>query len=267
MRKHLYFTCLLVGLVLLSNCEKEIIIDPYEHPIDLELSSDWFIYSVTADSPVVWYRINLPAEATGVWIEWTDANNQAADQSFKATVRVSAYHLDGKTSYFVDKRNGYGSSAKEISLSGSDGLLIKVEMIDEIAGDYGLKVYESNTPGELDLLEVPIQDVWSKFDIGTNQVVGFEFTNAMANQVYSIAWAEYGSPEEGFTADIKGSVYQQDGKTPYKDLNNGKSIVGKNKSHSDNPKQIRVLESENSFIITITLNDISKPGSFAIKVF
>ena len=65
---------------------------------------------------------------------------------------------------------------------------------------------------------------WISGTIAAGQKMGFTFDCDTLTKV-KIMWAEEGSPESGFTAEIMGSVYKMDGTTPYKDVANNKDIV------------------------------------------
>jgi len=79
-----------------------------------------------------------------------------------------------------------------------------------------------------------------------------------------IIWAEAGSPESGFTADIMGSVFKSDGTTLYKIVDNGKDFLNKSNSASDNPKAITVDAVDK--IVKIQITKETAVGTFAIKV-
>ncbi len=253
--------------MLFSKCQKETPVDPFEHPTDLDLSTEWHKDEVSLEKTVIWYRINVPADVTKLNVEWTDLSQQATDQNFSAEIQVSAYALDGKTAYFEASKSGYGADMKQISLSSTDGLLLKVESLEHSYGSFGIKVFESNTIGDLVPIILSLGEGWNDFQIELGEILAFEVPLDQAPDILRIVWAEYNSPETGYTADIKGSVYKEDGETAYKDLGNGKSIVGKDKSHSDNPKEIQVIEGQSKLLILISLNDAAKPGSFGIKVY
>ena len=83
-------------------------------------------------------------------------------------------------------------------------------------------------------------------------------------KVIEVIWAEVDSPEEGYTANVMGSVFKNDGETPYKQYGRDDDFLNKNNSHSDNPKAVEVDTEEDEIRIHIT--EAGSEGTFAIIV-
>jgi len=258
----LFFTCILIATV---SCTKEELNHGIEHPKDMVLSTDWEEDSLNEIQNEVWYRYSIGPEVGHVYVEWSEMDHHGSSRDYSADIIVDAYWLDGETGYFTEEDNGYGADAKLISVSSGSGLLIRVRLKDNYEGTFGLKVYEKSGPAEIELIELHVGDEWHDYTIAEGETLGFLIKGSSADQEVIINWAELDSPEEGYTADIKGSVYQLDQETAYLIADNAKNFIAKDKSHSDDPKSIVLDQGEAEFIVLISLNDPSKPGSFALQ--
>ena len=257
---------ILLAVLIISSCTRENLDFGIENPIDIELSSNWVEGALDDVQSEFWYRVAIGSEVNQVYIEWSELDYHGNSRDYTADVMIDAFWLDGETEYFIDKNNGYGEDARLISTSSSAGLLIRVRMNNDIPGTFALKVYEKETGGELELININVGTEWSDYSIADGETIGFLVSGGMTDQEIKIQWSEFDSPETGFTADIKGSVFMLDQTTEYKIVDNGKSFIGKDSSHSDNPKAIRLDKEETEFIVIITLNDPTKPGNFSIQM-
>jgi hypothetical protein len=253
-------------LLSLGSCTKEKLNFGFENPIDIELSSQWIDGEVTDVQNEIWYRVEIGTEVSQIMIEWTEKDYHGPSRDYTADILVDAYWLDGETDYFLGSDIGYGSDAKLISLSQSSGLLIKVRLNNNTQGTFGLKVYEKENSDNLELIPLTVGNDWYQTEIGEGENLGFLVSGGVAGQEVIIQWAEFDSPESGYTADIKGSVFMLDMETAYLIVDNGKSFLGKDASHSDNPKSIKLDSGETDFVIIVSLNNLTKPGSFALQV-
>ncbi len=232
-------------------------------PILMTLGADWQIDTITSASQEKWYRVNAPTSQK-LYVEWAESQHQGSGYNHTADIKVTAYKLNGEDIYFEDVDNGYGAEAQEINLTDESSILIKVTANTTI-GTYGIKVYESGT-ANITYTEINAAHLWiTDLSIEVGETKGF-LVNATGAEALQIVWAEYNSPESGYTADIKGSVYKMDGETPYTQRDNGKIFVAKDKSHSDNPKSIVVDQTEGRVKVHIQLNDDQNPGTFALNI-
>ncbi len=252
--------------LMISSCTKEELNQSFENPIDLELSVEWLEDSVSQEQTEIWYRCAIGSDVSQVIVEWSELDFHGSSRNYTGDVLVSAFHLDGETSYFLDEDNGYGIDSHLINLSAETGLLIRVKKKEEFSGTFALKAFEKINSEEIVLTEVEVGDSWLEGTIGSGEILGYRIKGGLEGQELIVQWSEFDSPEQGFTADIKGSVYRLDQETPYVQAENGKNFEGKDSSHSDNPKSIVLDAGETEFIVIISLNDPSKPGSFAIQV-
>ncbi|MEA1877363.1 MAG: hypothetical protein U9N86_10905 [Bacteroidota bacterium] len=267
MKKYFGSILFISGILIATvSCTKDELDHGFEHPKDVELSNDWLEDSLNVVQNEVWYRYSIGPEVGQVYVEWSEKDYHGPSRYYSADIIVDAYWLDGEAEYFISEDNGYGADAKLINVSSESGLLIRVRLKDNYEGNYGLKVYEKNSSAEIELIELNVGDDWYESTINEGETLGFLLKKGVADQEVSINWAEFNSPEEGYTADIKGSVYKLDQETAYLITDNAKNFVGKDKSHSDNPKTIILDQGETEFIVLISLNDPLKPGSFAIQI-
>lgn len=238
--------------------------DPVQvQPVEMTLGADWEIDTLTSASEEKWYRVNAPTSQK-LYVEWSESEHQGTGYNHTADIKVSAYKLNGTDLYFEDIDNGYGADAQEINLSDESSILLKVTANTAI-GTYGIKVFESGI-ANLTYTEIDAADLWvTDLSIEVGETKGF-LVDAQGAEALQIIWAEYNSPESGYTADIKGSVYKMDGETPYTQRSNGKIFVAKDKSHSDNPKSIEVDQAEGKVKIHIQLNDDEKPGTYSLNI-
>ena len=262
--RYLIYPLILVQLV--AGCKKEKLNQDFDNPVDLELSTNWSEFSLNDQQSEAWYRFNIGTEVSKVFIEWSEKDHHGDSRVYTADIIVDAYQLDGETAYFTDIDTGYGASAILINLDSNSGLLLHVSSKDKSYGSFAIKVYEKGSSGDLELVELSIGDEWYNASVAEGETLGFIIKGGAQNQEVVIQWAEYNSPEDDFTADIKASVFQLDRETVYKIAGNGKNFAGKDKSHSDNPKAIVLDRGETEFVVLISLNDSTKPGSFALQV-
>ena len=249
-----------------SSCTKETLDFSSDNPIDIVLSNDWVENSVDAVQTEVWYRVAIGTEVSQVIVEWAELDFHGKSRDYTADIIVDAYWLDGETEYFVDNNNGYGEDSRLISASSTSGLLLRVRMNNNTPGTYALKVIEKEDGGEVELVEINVGSDWASYNITEGETLGFLVKGGKEDQELNVQWSEFDSPEEGFSADIKGSVFMLDQTTEYKIVDNGKSFIGKDASHSDNPKAIKLDKGETDFVVIITLNDPTKTGNFAIQI-
>lgn len=172
--------------------------------------------------------------------------------------------LDGETAYFEEKNNGYGEQTRSFALENEHEVLLKVEINEGGSpGTYAIRSTGTGYVGEITYMNLDLGAEWKLDTISAGEILGFMVDCGTVEKV-SIIWAETDSPEEGYTADVMGSVFHLDGETPYKDLEKGKDFLNKNKSHSNDKKSIQVDASEKTIKIHMAVN--SAPGSFAIRV-
>ncbi len=262
--KYVLYTIILIQLI--SGCKKETLDKGFENPVDLELSTNWSEFSLNSQQTEAWYRFNIDEEVSQAFVEWSERDYHGDSRDYTADIIVDAYQLDGETAYFTGEDIGYGTSARLISVNSASGLLLRVSAKDKSYGSFAIKVYEKGSSDDLILTELTIGDDWYNASIAEGESMGFIIKGGAQNQRVIVQWAEYNSPEDGYSADIKGSVFQLDKETIYKIADNPKNFAGKDKSHSDNPKAIILDKGETEFIVLISLNDSTKPGSFAIQV-
>lgn len=232
-------------------------------PVEMTLGADWHIDTLTSSTEEKWYRVNAPTSQK-LYIEWAESEHQGTGYNHTADIKVSAFKLNGTDLYFEDIDDGYGADAQLVSLTDEASILIKVTANTAI-GTYGIKVFETGS-GDIEYTEINAADLWiTNLSIEVGETKGF-LVDAGSAEALQIMWAEYNSPESGYTADIKGSVYKMDGETPYTQRDNGKIFVAKDKSHSDNPKSIEVDQAEGKVKVHIQLNDDEKPGTYALNI-
>jgi hypothetical protein len=250
---------------IITSCTKDALDHGYENPIDLELSTEWYEDNFDGVQNEIWYRVDIGDVVSQVYIEWSEKDYHGSSRNFTAEVSVDAYWLDGDSEYFVDKDKGYGADARLVNLSTESGLLVRVRNLNEAPGTFALKIYEKEQVSEIELVEIVIGQDWHTADIAEGEILGFLVTGGVESQEVIVQWAEHDSPEEGYTADVKGSVYKLDMESSYKIAGSDKNFSGKDNSHSDNPKGVILDQGENNFVILISLNDFLKEGSFAIQ--
>lgn len=253
-------------LLLWSSCVKEEIASNYENPVDLVLSTTWIEDTINAVDEEIWYRVEIGSEVTQVYVEWSEKGLHGSSRNYTANIQVDAYQLDGSTSYFEGVDSAYGSAAQRVNLNTTWGLLIRVKVKDGLTGTYALKVFEESGNATGEKIDYSLGSGWLDQEILSNEILTYRVIGGLTDQQIVVQWAEFDSPENGYTADIKASVYMLDGITPYIILDNGKNFVGKDKSHSDSPKAILLNQGENEFLVRVSLNDSSKPGTFALQI-
>lgn len=260
---NLKLAIILPALILaLFSCSKEDS-DPMDQPIVMAADNSWTDGSISA-GVVQWYRVMADPTFTTLYVEWAEADFHGSSKSYMADIKVSAYMLDGETPYFEEKNNGYGEQARRFDLENEHEVLLKVELNDESRpGTFALRSTGTSSAGEIDYVSLTLGADWKKDTLMAGELLGYIVDCGSAERV-SIIWAEAGSPEDGYTAEVMGSVFHLDGETPYEDLDKGKDFLNKNNSHSDDFKSIQVDPAEKSIKIHMAVN--SAPGSFAIKV-
>lgn len=252
-----------VSAVMVS-CSKDDDNNPINDPIPTVIQADneWHTDSLVKGE-IKWYKVMGDPTFVTLVVEWSEADYHGTSKSFTADIKVSAYHLDGVTPYFENKDNGYGENAKSMELSAEKEVLVKVELNDETRpGTFAIKS-TGTTANEVTYETLTISNTWTETTIAEGQVKGFQVDCTGKAQVY-IIWAEAGSPESGYTADLMGSVFKSDGTTLYKIVDNGKDFLNKSNSASDNPKAIAVDASDK--IVKILIAKETAVGTFAIKV-
>lgn len=237
--------------------------DPFDSPVAFPADNNWVEGALSAGE-IVWYKVTGDESFTKLYIEWAEVDHHGESRNYTGDIKVSAYMLDGETPYFEEKDNGYADKSKSFQLEGEHEVLLKVELNDDSRpGTFAIRAQGTSAAGDVTYTTLSVEYNWTDSTIADGEVIGY-LVDCGCYEWVSIIWAEAGSPEEGYTADIKGSVLFLDGETPYADLGNGKDILNKNKSQSDDPKSIHVDITENAFKIHIQVN--TAPGSFAIKV-
>lgn len=261
----LYLMAVLFAAVLFTACDNDNdnngdLTD--EVPTVFQADNNWFEDSIQVGDEL-WYKVVGEETFTTLYVEWSEAEFHGDSRNYTADIKVSAYQLDGETPYFEDKNNGYKDSKKSIALSGEKEVLLKVELNDETKpGTFALRCTGTGAT-EIEYIDLPIQDEWTDATIEDGEVIGYRVDCGDIEKV-NIIWAEVDSPEEGYTAEIMGSVFHKDGETPYKQIDKDDDFLNKNNSHSDKPKGVLVDQDEKKIKIHISVN--TTPGKFAIKV-
>jgi len=231
-------------------------------PIDIQADNQWVEDEIALDGEI-WYKVTCAAGSTTAYLEWAEASGHGESKSYTGDVMLSAYQLDGITPYIENKDNGYGGSAKSFALANNEvAYLVKVTIGGtSTPGTFAIR---ANATAVLSLtyIDLAIGDTWTTATIAQDQIIGYK-VNYSGQKKLAIMWAEAGSPEAGYTANILGSVFKKDGQTPYKDVANNKDFLDKENSASNNPKYILTDTAENNFKIHLKN---TTPGTFAIKV-
>ena len=234
-----------------------------ELPQIISNDAEWFEDEISAGE-IKWFRVEGDESLNRMIIEWAEAGASGETRTYTADVKLSCYKLDGQTAYFEDKNQGYGENARTIELDSEFKVLLKVELNDaEMPGTFALRYTGISSSGEIKYNELSVADSWTEASITEDETIGY-MVDCSDHPKVKIVWAESGSPEPGYTAEIKGSVFQLDGETVYSDLGNGKAFLNKNKSHSNDPKAVEVNVEEKKIKIHIMVN--TAPGTYAIKV-
>ncbi len=256
-------SALFLAVMLTTACNKDDNNDtPEVVPTAVQADNNWHENEIAAGK-VKWYNVIGDETFTTLYIEWAELDNHGESKSYTADIKVSAYKLDGVTPYFENKNNGYKDSKKTIELGIEKQVLVKVELNDETKpGTFALR---STGTGAVDLeyTELILGADWTEATIEEGKTLGF-FVGYSAESIIEVIWTEVDSPEDGYTANIMGSVFKKDGETPYKQFGKDDDFLNKDKSHSDNPKAVDVDPDENKIKIHITEN--GSAGTFAIKV-
>lgn len=261
--KYNLFTIAITLIILVGQACTEEKPDPFEMPLGMAADNNW-VDGELKGGESTWYKVMADESFTTLYIEWAEADFHGASKNYTGDIKVSAYMLDGITPYFEQKDKGYGEKAKSFPLDSENEVLLKVELNDENRpGTYAIRATGTSDIGDIVYTSLPVANEWTTDTITDGEVKGYLVDCGEIEKV-TIIWAEAGSPEAGYTADVMGSVLHLDGQTPYADLGNGKDLLNKNKSQSDDPKSIQVDEVEGSFKIHIQVN--TAPGSYAIKV-
>jgi len=249
--------------LLIASCSKEDDdLNPEDLPVELIADNNWLEDEISMGE-TKWYKVRGEEIFNTLFVEWAEFENHGESRSYSADIKVSAYLLDGITPYFEDKNNGYAGSIKSVALENEVDILLKVELNDpEKAGTFAIRSTGTGTV-DVDYVSLALGDTWTSGSINNDEIIGYK-VNCGEVQKVAIIWAEVASPESGYTAEIKGSVFHKDGETIYKDVEGGKDILNKNKSHSDNPKMIDVNQDDKAIKIRIEVN--TNPGTYAIKV-
>lgn len=231
-------------------------------PTEFIADNTWFEDEFLSEG-TKWYKVKVDEQLTTLYIEWAELNYHGEKKSYTANIIVSAYKLDGTSMYFENMDLGYGSNSISFATENEAAVLLKVELKDaRNKGSFALRANGSKVV-EINYLDLSLGDTWKSGTINEDETIGYKVSCGSTAKV-AIIWAEKDSPEEGYTAEIAGSVLQEDGTTIYKDLNNGKDILNKNKSHSNEPRTIQLAEGESDFKIHLRVN--TSPGTYAIKV-
>lgn len=250
-------------LLFLSSCiENEIDNDSNGEVISI-VENEWYEADFS-DPQEKWYKLDAAETATKMSIEWAEKDYHGEKRSYTADIIVSAYMLDGVTPYFEEKNNGYGASAKTIDLSGEKSVLLKVQLNEASTnGTFAVRFLGINDAGNIEFIDISLSSDPVEGSIVEGESIGYSVHCGDVKKV-KIIWLEEGSTETGYTAEIMASVFHVDGTTPYKELENGKDIVNKNNSRSDDPKIIEVIPTEEKIKVVVNVNSMA--GTFALIV-
>ena len=249
-------------LLVFSSCSKEDT-EPEKLPLELNADNTWMEGEISPDE-IIWYKVIADESFTILYVEWAEADYHGQSRSYTSDIKVSAYQLDGLTPYFENIDIGYGQKTRSFPFADEPEVLLKVEINDITKpGTYAIRSTGTGDEGDIVYHELNPGIEWTDTTISEGESHGY-LVDCSDHIRVKIIWAEADSPEEGYSADIKGTVLYLDGESPYTDLGNGKEIVNKNKSHSDDPKTIEVDPTEKKFKIHISVNTV--PGTYALKI-
>ena len=255
-------TFISLSMVLTTACTKNDNNDKLNDiPTTVQADNNWFEDDIAVDK-IKWYKIIGEETFTTLYVEWAELDNHGESRNYTANIKVSAYKLDGVTPYFEEKNNGYKDSKKAIELASEKEILVKVELNDTTKpGTFALRSTGTGVVN-LEYTELTLGSDWAEATIESGETLGF-LVKYDSTSIIEIIWAEVDSPEEGYTANINGSVLKKDGETPYKQYGKDDDFLNKKKSHSDNPKAVETDAGENKIKIHIT--EAGSIGTFAIK--
>ncbi len=255
---------LFLATMLITSCDKDETTDTQQQqePVTVQADNNWMEDKIAADQ-IKWYKIIADETFTTLYIEWAELDNHGENKNYTADIKVSAYKLDGKTPYFENKNKGYKDNKKSITLNSEKQILVKVVLNDKTKpGTFALRSTGTGAVN-IEYTELTLGANWTEATIKKDETLGY-YVKYNSAKIIEIIWAEIDSPEGGYTANIMGSVFKKDGKTPYKQYGKDDDFLNKNKSHSNKPKAIEVDTNENKIKIHITEN--GSAGTFAIKV-
>lgn len=265
--KKFKFIALLLGLTLVfTSCSEEDEDNGDNEIIPTAVSADgeWFEDEIT-EGDELWYKITCAANATSVLLEWSEVDAHGEDRDYTADIVVSAYLLDGTTPYIEDKDNGYKDSGKSFDLANSEvEFLVKVVINSDnnTEGTFALRA-KASSDITVEYTDLSIGAEWTDSTIAVGEVIGYKVKYSGEKKL-QVFWAEDGTPEDGYTADVNGSVLNKDADAYYSVFENGSGFFqDKKKSHSDDAKIIMTNAEEGNFKIHITG---VTAGTFAIKV-
>ncbi len=231
-------------------------------PTVFQADNNWYEDSLIPGQEL-WYKVVAGETFTTLFVEWAELDNHGQDRNYDADIKVSAYQLDGVTPYFEDEDNGYKDQNEELTLSVEKEVLLKVVLNDESKpGTFALRSTGTGAVN-IEYIKLNVGDEWYEATITDGEIVGFNVDCTGATKV-QVVWAEDGSPEVGYTAEIMGSVLYKDGETPYITIDKGDDFLNKNKSETGNPKSVVVDAEEQNIKVHFSVN--SNPGTFAFKV-
>lgn len=249
---------LIVGL---TACDSDNDDEKTVEPTVFQADNNWFEREIVANQEL-WFKVIGEETFTTLYAEWAEFENHGESKSYTADIKVSAYMLDGTTAYFEDKDNGYKDSKKSIELSLEKEVLLKVVLNDPTKpGTFALRSSGSGVV-DVEYTSIELGADWVDVTIDEGETQGFE-VKCDAGSVVEVIWAEFDSPEDGYTANVMGTVLQKDGETIYKQYGKDDDFLNKNNSHSDNPKAVEVVADENKIKVHITEGGIA--GTYAIK--
>lgn len=247
-----------------TSCNEDGPEDNMDQPIEITANNDW-IEDVIESNVEIWIRVNCEDGASTAFVEWAELDNHGEDRNYTGDVMVSAYQLDGITPYFEDKDNGFGDKSKSFNMANNETAFLVKVVLGETATEGTFAIRSTFTSEvSVEYIDLAIADEWTEAVIDMDQIIGYKVKYDGSKKLM-IIWAEIETPEEGYSADINVSVLKKDGLTPYQDVEKGKDMLNKNKSHSDDPKYVQTDEAENNLKVHVFVNN-ETPGNFAIKV-
>ncbi|MGD9993499.1 MAG: hypothetical protein AB7S69_09390 [Salinivirgaceae bacterium] len=108
-------------------------------------------------------------------------------------------------------------------------------------------------------INLPADNNWIDTSLTVNQTLWFKVTDAETFTTLYVEWAEadFHGSTKSYSGDAKVSAYAMDGITPYfQEVSNG---------YKDDKQEI-ALSSEKEILIKVELADVTRPGTFAIRV-
>ncbi len=248
----------IISMLVLSACEKDPKLE--ERFIDLALLEDWQDFEIDENEEII-FKVTITNE-TRLDLSWKDVLSMKTGDPYTGDITVSAYRPDGVTPYFEDKDSGYQDDSPMIEIvEGDTQVIIIVSPKEGMAGSFTVRARGLNddiqvtNPKTIDFGDTWLEkncDVgdtkWLKVDCGSETDI-------------EVQWKEFDRQEAGeaFTADVVVSVYSEDLDVVY--------IDAKNHGYNSDPRTFTLTHSSSILYIRVSLNDDTKPGSYAIRAF